>query len=111
MKIPSFACKPDCHACCGLVPFTDSEKARVQVVRPLEQWEPFGNGSWVPRAALDTFRCPFVTSHGCGIYQDRPMVCRLFGAVDHPNMNCPMGCGPKRKLTDRQSRAILAGAA
>lgn len=111
MKIPSFDCKPHCHACCGLVPFTDSEKARVQVVRPLEQWEPFVNGSWVPRAALDTFRCPFLTASGCGIYQDRPMVCRLFGAVDHPNMNCPMGCGPKRKLSESQSRAMLAGAA
>lgn len=110
MKIPTFECKPGCHACCGLVPFTDSEKARASILRPLEQWELFQPGMWVPRAALDTFRCPFLTAQGCGICDVRPMVCRLFGAVEHPNMTCPHGCGPKRKLTERQSRAMLAEA-
>ena len=77
-------------------------------LRPLEQWEPFINGSWVPRHALETFTCPFVTAGGCGIYEVRPMICRLFGAVDAPMMECPHGCGPARKLTEQQSRAKLA---
>jgi len=109
--IPSFACKSGCHDCCGIVPFTDAEKAGAVMLRPLEQWEPFQRGSWVARAALDTFRCPFLTRDGCGIYDARPMVCRLFGAVDHPMMTCPHGCGPKRKLTEVESRAALDASA
>lgn len=111
MTIPDFTCKTGCHDCCGLVPFTEAEKTRAAALRPMEQWEPFMEGCWVARSALATFRCPFVTASGCGIYEARPMVCRLFGAVDHPDMTCPHGCGPKRKLTETQSRAKLAGAA
>lgn len=63
------------------------------------------------RAALDTFKCPFVSAGGCGIYEDRPMVCRLFGAVESDLMTCPHGCGPKRKLSEAQSRSMIAEAA
>lgn len=108
-SIPTFDCKLGCHDCCGLVPFSDAEKQAAMKRRPLEQWERFSAESWVPKAALDTFRCPFLTATGCGIYDDRPMVCRLFGAVDHPMMTCPKGCGPERKLSDVQSRALIRG--
>jgi Fe-S-cluster containining protein len=111
MKTPSFECKPGCHGCCGIVPFSTSEKNKVAALRPLEQWEPFMNSSWVPASALMTMTCPFLGKDGCSIYEDRPMVCRLFGAVDHPNMKCPMGCGPKRLMTDAQSREMIARAA
>jgi Fe-S-cluster containining protein len=111
MKIPTFTCKSGCHECCGIVPFSTAERDKAAAVRPLEQWEPFVNGSWVPTSALLTMKCPFVTGQGCAIYEDRPTVCRLFGAVDHPNMKCPMGCGPKRLMTDAQSREMIARAA
>ncbi len=109
--IPTFDCKPGCHGCCGLVPFSTKEKNAAAKLRPLEQWEPFLGGAWVPTSALATFTCPFVTKDGCGIYEARPMVCRLFGAVDHPNMICPEGCGPKRKISDARSRELIALAA
>jgi uncharacterized protein len=111
MKIPTFECKPGCHGCCGLVPFTTSERDRVAAIRPLDQWEPFVDGSWVPTAALTTMTCPFLGADGCSIYEDRPIVCRLFGSVDHPHMKCPMGCAPKRLLTDAQSRQMIKEAA
>lgn len=111
MRIPSFTCKEGCHECCGLVPFTTAERDRVAAVRPLEQWEPFVDGSWVPSAALASFKCPFVGEGGCSIYDVRPMVCRLFGAVDHPMMKCPMGSAPEKLLTDAQSRELLRRAA
>lgn len=110
-KIPSFTCKPGCHACCGPVPFSTAERDRVAAIRPMEQWEPFVDGSWIPAAALQTMSCPFLTKDGCGIYELRPTICRLFGAVDHPRLTCPHGCGPERKLSERQSREILARAA
>ena len=26
--------------------------------------------------------CPYVTPSGCGIYDDRPLICRLYGATE-----------------------------
>jgi len=109
--IPSFECEKGCHGCCGLVPFNTKERDRVAAIRPMEQWEPFVDGSWVPTAALNTMTCPFLSNGCCGIYDLRPMVCQLFGAVDHPMMTCPKGCGPAKKLTERQSREMIARAA
>jgi Fe-S-cluster containining protein len=106
-RIPGFACKKGCHDCCGLVPFTAAEKDRAAAIRPLEQWEPFGDTAFVTRSALATMTCPFVTADGCGIYNDRPMICRLFGAVDAPMLTCPHGCGPARKMTDVAARRML----
>jgi Fe-S-cluster containining protein len=107
-KIPSFTCKPGCHGCCGIVPFTTKERDRVAAIRPMEQWTLFQEGAWVPTASLQTMSCPFLNADGCGIYEQRPMVCRLFGAVDDPRMTCLHGCGPAKKLTERQSRELIA---
>lgn len=108
--IPEFQCKSGCHDCCGLVPFSDSEKRAVEQIRPLEVWEPFISGSWVLKSALASLTCPFIVAKGCGIYENRPMVCRLFGAVDHQMMQCPHGCGPAEKISDVASRALIAQA-
>ena len=109
-SIPTFDCKPGCHDCCGLVPFSESEKQAAQARAPLLAWERFGADSWIASAALQNFTCPFVGKSGCSIYDIRPKVCRLFGAVDHPMMRCPHGCGPEALLSEAQSRAALAAA-
>jgi uncharacterized protein len=101
----SFDCKTGCDGCCGPVPFTDSEKASAQKVRPFEQWEAFGK-HWIPASALTTMTCPF-SRNGCEVYETRPMVCRLFGAVDNPRMKCPHGCGAKKLLTDAEAAVLL----
>lgn len=103
-RIPTFACKSGCNACCGLTVFSASERDEAAKLRPLEQWEPFQNG-FVLVGALATMSCPMLTANGCGIYEVRPVICRLFGAVDDPMLTCPHG-GPKRKLTKQQGRVI-----
>lgn len=108
-KIPSFSCKSGCHDCCGLVPFNDAERRSAAEKFPMEQWERFA-GSWFPKSAMHSFSCPFVRDNRCGIYDDRPTICRLFGTVDHPNMTCPHGCGPKKKISEKQSYRILDAA-
>ena len=47
-------------------------------------------------------KCAFATSTGCEVYNDRPLMCRMFGTVDTPPMTCMHGCKPKRRITERK---------
>ncbi len=52
--------------------------------------------------------CPALTMlRRCGVYEARPMICRLWGMV--PMMRCNYGCVPVGGwLTDRQAYEFLA---
>jgi hypothetical protein len=41
-------------------------------------------------------KCPYCLPSGCEVYADRPVVCRLFGAVE--GMECPHGKTPAKRL-------------
>ena len=45
----------------------------------------------------------------CKVYAVRPMICRLFGAVDHPKLTCPHGCRPEGRspMISQQAKALL----
>jgi len=87
-SIPTFTCIPGCTDCCGPVPFSKTEWARVPVKKTA--------------TCLD---CPYA-EHGCTIYDQRPFMCRLFGAVDDPMLRCPHGCRPFKPLTQAQGNAL-----
>lgn len=97
----SFECIPGCTDCCGPVPVTPAEAERIAsrypvVAQPQDGIAPFG----------DDLKCGY--AHGrCVIHAERPVICRLFGAVDHPRMRCPHGRGPNRLMSDKQSRRLL----
>jgi hypothetical protein len=45
----------------------------------------------------------------CSIYEDRPLICRLYGSVD--KFACPHGCKPTGGfLPERKARKLLARA-
>ena len=44
-----------------------------------------------------------------GLYENRPLMCRLFGTVDHPRMKCPHGKRPRVVISNGESREIMAG--
>lgn len=56
--------------------------------------------------------CPALTMlHQCGVYDVRPMICRLYGVVE--GMRCTYGCMPtdgRPLLTDEQTYEYLARA-
>jgi Fe-S-cluster containining protein len=52
--------------------------------------------------------CPYAVDGRCEIYEKRPLLCRMFGAVDDPLLTCPHGCGPVNKLTKQEGREITA---
>ena len=94
-KIPSFKCKPGCTDCCGPVPFSKWE------------WDRVSDKRHATPEHIKILTCPYAVNGRCEIYEQRPLICRLFGAVDAPLMTCPHGCGPVGKLTDEQAREMM----
>ena len=105
-RIPAVrGCRTDCNDCCGPVPMRDDEAALVQhVLRPI-QTRP-GEHMTPTRASCTT--CAYHTAQGCSIYEARPLMCRLFGAVDDPLLTCPHGAKAKRPLSAQQAADLVA---
>lgn len=105
-EIPTFNCIPGCHDCCGpttgleaeleRAPELNSEAGRVTLTL---------DGKVIWDGCLT---CPYVTAEGqCGIYADRPMICRIFGATEERQLQCPHGRKPERPLTIAQTRSLM----
>ncbi len=88
-RIPAFKCLEGCTACCGPVPFSKSEWARIEEIRK-----------------QTNIHCPYIEDGGCSIHAVRPFMCRLFGAVE--NLRCPKGCGPEKLLSAGEGRVLRA---
>jgi hypothetical protein len=43
-------------------------------------------------AALAELSCPHLGEHGCEVYSERPLICRLFGTT--PSLLCPNSMRP-----------------
>jgi uncharacterized protein len=105
-EIPTFECITGCHSCCGPVTGSREELRRAPKIN---------NPAYAVQLVLDgeeiwnhnCLTCPYVTDAGCGIYEDRPMLCRLFGASDEPRMRCPHGRKPEKPLTVEQTQRLF----
>lgn len=91
--IPSFACIPGCHDCCGPVTTSSEEMARLPFKSTAEH-----------EAALANFSCPHLGEHGCRVYAERPLICRLFGTT--PRLACPNGQRPAAMIDPRIEQQI-----
>lgn len=49
--------------------------------------------------------CSKLVNGACGIYEKRPLVCRLYGASSI--MRCPYGCKPDRPISRAEEQAIV----
>ena len=76
-RIPSFVCVVGCHDCCGPVTASSEEMARLPVKSEAEH-----------DRALAELSCPHLGQHGCEVYAERPLICRLFGTT--PSLACPL---------------------
>ena len=103
---PTSACVAGCIGCCGAVPWSAEEFARVQPDLPLgsRMTTLFGRVT-VENPA--TGKCAFASPAGCRVYDRRPFMCRLFGAVaEEPMLACPYGVRAARPLSPRQAAAL-----
>jgi len=87
-KIPGFKCKPGCYDCCGPIPFTRWEWKQVKDKRK-----------------ATSLTCPYASDKGCAIYEDRPIMCRLYGTVK--GLECPHGCAPEKMLSPEKEHRII----
>lgn len=92
-QIPTFECVPGCHDCCGPVTTSSEEMARLPRKSAAEQL-----------AALDELNCVHLGPHGCTVYDERPLICRLFGTT--PRMPCPHGRAPAESI-DPQAEQLV----
>ena len=47
-------------------------------------------------AALAELNCVHLGPNGCTVYEERPLICRLFGTT--PRLPCPRGRGPEEPI-------------
>lgn len=82
---PAFYCKGLCADSCGPIGMTLLEE------------------SLLPRPAgfRADLSCDFLIDGRCSVYDDRPTVCRLYGAI--PEMRCGHGCTPPMAEGDGDS--------
>ena len=97
-------CKAGCGNCCGPVPWSDAEFDLVRAQVPISaEWIVLPNGT---RALMDptTGMCPFLAANGgCGVYDRRPFMCRIFAASAETVLTCPHGTAAKRPLSERRT--------
>lgn len=91
--IPAFECLPGCHDCCGPVTASTAEMARLPVKSEAEH-----------EAALADWSCPHLGCNGCQVYEERPLICRLFGTTK--SLPCPHGKRPEVMVDPRIEKAV-----
>lgn len=74
-----------------------------------QEFESDLGGKWVPLKTDADMVCLKLVEGLCSVYEDRPMLCRLWGLVE--GMKCQWGCVPERYLTDREGREFLRAVA
>lgn len=99
-RLPDVPCKGLCTASCGPIAMSGVEASSLQeqgIALPGVTNHPI-HGS---------LTCSHLTDAGrCSIYANRPLACRLFGAV--AAMPCPHGCMPAGGyLSEERAREII----
>ena len=92
-RIPSFTCIVGCHDCCGPVTASSEEMDRLPVKTEAEH-----------ETALANLSCPHLGEHGCEVYSERPLICRLFGTTQ--TLPCPNGRRPAELIHPRVEKQV-----
>ena len=109
-RIPDIRCKGLCDAYCGPILLAKCEALRINARLGREQAKPLGTSlekclEKTIRSGVERCSLYDETMRACTIDNIRPAICRIFGCVSY--MRCPYGCGPKRLLTEAESKSIL----
>lgn len=102
-RIPEIPdCDGRCWTSCGPLDMSDRERQRIrQSGHRITPWQE-------ARAWKDTYYCEALASdRRCAVYDMRPLVCRLWGAVE--GLPCVYGCQPEGGyLSDAEGYRLIA---
>lgn len=102
--VPTVECRGLCAQSCGPIDMSDAERNRIEargVTMPKREQL---MDNIIERGTCD---CPALVDERCSIYDDRPLICRLWGAVE--SMPCPHGCTvTPGLLMDTGARTLIA---
>lgn len=115
-KVPDVGCKGLCAESCGPIGASRLEVRLLQrrgvrledVTTVVMRWVRLmeGEDPEVRPAGELVEDCPALVDGRCSVYDVRPTICRLWGAVE--NMPCPWGCVPEGgHLDTEEGFAIL----
>lgn len=96
-ELPHLECKGLCAVSCGAISMGLHEARRLEQLsgEPLRLM-----------ATLDQ-NCPYLEGARCSVYDVRPLVCRLWGMVDAPDLRCEHDCAPDRWLTHAEALRLV----
>ncbi len=93
-QVPDVACKGLCQRACGPIGISAIEADALAAA-----------GIELPTVDSE-LTCSHLKEGRCSIYANRPLVCRIFGAVK--KLPCPHGCKPAGGyLSDVKARELL----
>jgi Fe-S-cluster containining protein len=110
-SLPALNCKGLCQDSCHI---SESVVAPIERLRITERSgsEPvFPSDEAImaeSRGEGGCTQCPLLSLGSCSVYHVRPLLCRLWGAVDDPLMRCPYGCKPDRYMTNVETQRLWA---
>jgi hypothetical protein len=92
--LPELECKGLCQESCGPIAMSKAELEHITAkYGSAPMWD-------------DTFTCKALVGGKCSIYEDRPLICRLWGTVG--GMPCKWGCVPKGgRISDKKAHKLL----
>lgn len=99
-QIPHVDCKGLCVDACGVIEATDAERERLPGL-------PLADDAQARYERDGHYHCPLLVAGLCSVYERRPLVCRLYGAVDLPVLVCPFGCTVTPRPLTRDEAAEL----
>lgn len=85
LHVPDSNCKGMCADACGPIGMSQKEADRIAA-----------NHDGLELSVDETLTCSALHDGRCTIYDDRPLVCRLWGSTDR--LPCPFGCEPDNGL-------------
>jgi Fe-S-cluster containining protein len=104
--VPSTNCKGLCTDYCGPIEMSATERDRIAargvVIPPGVE---LINTVVENDLGIAGLACPALVDGRCSVYEDRPLICRLWGVVE--SMPCPYGCEPEGGLMMDSGAQIL----
>ena len=107
-RLPTFQCKEGCTDCCGPVELSRLEYMRC--IRASGRTAEEIRQQMQDNLKQGIYICPLLNAETrrCTVYDVRPAICRLFGAVKG-ELLCPHGYAPESSalLSNEQAREVL----